>query len=136
MSAADGTRGLRWVSGGAVCAALAVTAGAFGAHGLADRLDARGLELWETAARYLMYGGLSLGLVALASHRAGPDRGVDLAGGAILAGAALFSSTVALLALGGPRWLGAVTPLGGAAMIGGLALLGARAWARSSRSRG
>jgi uncharacterized membrane protein YgdD (TMEM256/DUF423 family) len=131
---ADEARGLRWVASGAFCAAVAVAAGAFGAHGLADRLDPRGLELWETAARYLMYGGLSLGLVALAA-RGGPDRGLDLAGGLILGGASLFSATVALLALGSPRWLGAVTPLGGAAMIGGLALLGARAWARSSRSR-
>ena len=36
----------------------AVAAGAFGAHGLAARLDARGVELWETASRYFVYAGL------------------------------------------------------------------------------
>ena len=50
--------GGRWIVCGGLCCALAVGAGAFGAHGLASRLDARSLQLWETAARYLMYGGL------------------------------------------------------------------------------
>jgi len=48
-----------WLASGALCGALAVVAGAFGAHALADRLDAHALGLWETAARYLMYGGLA-----------------------------------------------------------------------------
>jgi uncharacterized membrane protein YgdD (TMEM256/DUF423 family) len=96
------SRGLRWLAAGAFCAAAAVAAGAFGAHGLADRLDPRGLELWETAARYLMYGGLALGLLGLASARCGIDRWLDGAGWALLSGSLVFSSTVALLALGGP----------------------------------
>lgn len=133
MSAArDGGLGRRWLACGTWCAALAVVAGAFGAHGLADRLDARGLELWETAARYLMYGGLALGLLGLSEKDGSRDRWLDVAGALLLAGAVVFSSTVALLALDGPRWLGAVTPLGGAAMIAGLALFGARAWSRRS----
>jgi uncharacterized membrane protein YgdD (TMEM256/DUF423 family) len=125
--------GMRWLACGAWCAAAAVVAGAFGAHGLSDRLDARGLELWETAARYLMYGGLALGLLGLASSRGEPDRFTHLAGSAVLAGAVVFSATVALLALGGPSWLGAVTPLGGASMIAGLVLFGARAWSRRTQ---
>ncbi|HUP25479.1 MAG TPA: DUF423 domain-containing protein [Thermoanaerobaculia bacterium] len=128
-------RGLRWLAAGAFCAAVAVAAGAFGAHGLAERLDARGLELWEIAARYLMYGGLALGLLGLAAPRGGRDRWLDVAGCALLSGSLLFSSTVAGLALGGPRWLGAVTPLGGTATIVGLALLGARAWAWARANR-
>lgn len=108
-----------WIATGALVCALAVAAGAFGAHGLATRLDARGLELWETAARYAMYAGLALlALGLLGLHD--PRRGLDLAGGLLLAGAAVFSGTVAALALGGPRWLGAVTPLGGLGLIVGL----------------
>jgi uncharacterized membrane protein YgdD (TMEM256/DUF423 family) len=126
-------RGERWLARAAFCAALGVAAGAFGAHGLASRLDARGLELWETAARYLMYGGLSLGLVSLAAARDVADRWIDVAGSSILGGAVVFSTTVAALALGGPGWLGAITPLGGAALIGGLALLGVRAWQLARR---
>ncbi|HEV7515484.1 MAG TPA: DUF423 domain-containing protein [Thermoanaerobaculia bacterium] len=115
-----------WISIGAFAAALAVVAGAFGAHALADRLDAHHLTLWETAARYLMYGALSLVLLGLAARGAGGSgNGSFGAGGWCLAlGTLVFSGTVAGLALGGPRWLGAITPLGGLLMIAGLALFG------------
>ena len=39
--------------------------GAFGAHTLAGRLEPHALALWETAARYLMYGGFALILAGL-----------------------------------------------------------------------
>lgn len=106
---------------GLAFAALAVAAGAFGAHGLADRLDEHGLELWETAARYLMYGGLALAcLGAFGGRTTAP---VSRTASLLLAlGTAVFASTVALLALGLPGWLGAVTPVGGVLMIAGLAL--------------
>ncbi len=115
-----------WIAGGALCCALAVLAGAFGAHGLKARLDAESLALWETAARYLMYA--ALGLVAIGStalHVAGrglPTSGLDAAAVCLLAGGLVFSGTVAVLALGGPRWLGAVTPLGGLSMVAGFVL--------------
>lgn len=96
---------------------MAVVAGAFGAHGLKSRLDPASLELWETAARYFMYSGfglVSMGLVARVLER--PIGGPAWS---LLAGGVIFSGTVALLALGGPRWLGAVTPIGGVLMIVG-----------------
>jgi uncharacterized membrane protein YgdD (TMEM256/DUF423 family) len=114
-----------WIFLGAVGGALAVVAGAFGAHGLAARLGPRELQLWETAARYLMYG--SFALISLGLYGAqGARRGIDTAGWCLLAGSAVFSGTVFGLALGGPRWLGAVTPLGGALMIAGFLIF---AWA-------
>ena len=39
------------------------------------------------------------------------------------AGTVLFSGSLYLLALGGPRWLGPVTPLGGLALLAGWLLL-------------
>lgn len=117
-----------WVSLGALGAALAVIAGAFGAHALAARLDPRSLALWETAARYLMYG--SLGLILLGLFRSARPRKLLRAAGLSLAlGTAVFAGTVFALALGGPRLLGAVTPLGGIGMIAGFLLfaLAARA---------
>lgn len=110
--------------GGLYCA-LAVIAGAFGAHALKTRLDPAALVLWETAARYLIYGGFGLlitGLLALG----GPRRGLDVGFVALAFGSLVFSGTVFALALGSPKWLGAVTPLGGAAMILGFLCL---AWA-------
>lgn len=114
-----------WIVLGALLGAVSVMAGAFGAHGLAARLDARSLELWETAFRYLMYGALALALIGLLA-RQGTVRGVAGAGWCLLLGSLIFSGTVAALALGGPRWLGAVTPLGGTLLILGFLLF---AWA-------
>ncbi len=110
-----------WIAGGALCCALAVLAGAFGAHGLKARLDAESLALWETAARYFMYaalGQVAIGLTALASG----GQGFGAAAVCVLAGSLVFSGTVAAIALGGPRWLGAITPLGGLSMIVGFVL--------------
>lgn len=109
---------------GALFCALSVGAGAFGAHGLAARLSERSLELWETASRYLMYGGLGAlvaGLVGLVASS--PSRALGASGWCLLAGSAIFSGTVFVLALGGPRWLGAVTPIGGTLLIAGFLLL-------------
>jgi uncharacterized membrane protein YgdD (TMEM256/DUF423 family) len=116
---------MNWIFLGALLGAVAVIAGAFGAHGLASRLDARSLELWETAARYLIYGAFALLLVGLFG-RQGAVRGVTGAGWCLLLGSLIFSGTVAILALGGPRWLGAITPIGGTLLILGFLLF---AWA-------
>jgi uncharacterized membrane protein YgdD (TMEM256/DUF423 family) len=106
---------------GPLICALAVGAGAFGAHGLAERLDERALALWETAARYMMYGGLGLTLLGIVG-RQWPRPGFEGAAWTLLFGTVVFSGTVAALALGGPRWLGAVTPLGGLLLIAGFLL--------------
>jgi uncharacterized membrane protein YgdD (TMEM256/DUF423 family) len=111
---------MNWILFGALGGALAVIAGAFGAHALGSRLEPHELALWETAARYLMYGSLALILVGLFGHPGA--RRADLAGWCLFAGTLVFSGTVAALALGGPRWLGAVTPLGGLLMIAGFLL--------------
>jgi uncharacterized membrane protein YgdD (TMEM256/DUF423 family) len=118
-----------WIAAGALLAAVAVAAGAFGAHGLAERLEPRALGLWETAARYRMYAAVGLLAVGLAGGRLGGGAGV--AGWSLLAGAALFSGTVAALALGAPRWLGAITPIGGVLLILGFVAL---AWSALRRA--
>jgi uncharacterized membrane protein YgdD (TMEM256/DUF423 family) len=111
-----------WIAVGAILCAGSIAAGAFGAHGLESRLDSAALALWETAARYLMYGGLGIVAVALAARPVG-GRLYSWSAGSILAGAILFCGTLAILALGGPRWLGAITPIGGLLLIVGLVLL-------------
>ena len=103
---------------GALWCALAIAAGAFGAHALAERLDVRSLALWETAARYLMYGGIGAVLVGIAGVH-WPRGGFVFSGFSLLIGALVFSGTVGAIALGSPRWLGAITPLGGVLMIAG-----------------
>ena len=90
----------------ALSAALAITAGAFGAHGAA-----------EQAAEWLKTGG-SYQLIHAVAALVVIDR---TRGGAwaLLFGSFVFAGTLYLMALGLPRWLGAITPIGGAVMIGG-----------------
>ena len=99
---------------GALLAALSIAAGAFGAHGAAS----------PQAAEWLRTGGL-YGLVHGAAVFAMADRR-RREGAMLLAGAAVFATTLWAMALGGPRWLGAVTPLGGVLMIAGWLLLALR----------
>src|SRR3954447_16252484 len=106
---------MNWIFLGALGAALGVIAGAFGAHALAARLEPRELQLWETAARYLMYASFSLlGLRLYAAQ--GARRGTEAAGWCRLAGGLIFSGPVFALAPAGRRLLGAVTPIGGLLM--------------------
>jgi uncharacterized membrane protein YgdD (TMEM256/DUF423 family) len=107
---------------GALNAAIAVGAGAFAAHGLRDRLDARALEVFETGARYQMYHAVAIilaGLIAMSGATSGAARGAQTAGWIFQAGIVLFSGSLYALALIGVKGLGAVTPLGGLAFLAG-----------------
>ena len=109
---------------------LAVALGAFGAHGLRQRLavledGAQRLEWWRTAANFQLMHALALGLVALLVGRASPVP-LSLAGWTFFGGIVLFSGSLYAMVLTGARGLGAVTPLGGIAFLVGWAAL---AWA-------
>jgi uncharacterized membrane protein YgdD (TMEM256/DUF423 family) len=91
----------------AVSAALAVAAGAFGAHAAAG----------EQQAEWLRTGGMYQLVHAVAAIAImGTARGPALT---LLAGSAIFAVTLYLMALGAPRWLGAITPIGGTLLIAG-----------------
>jgi uncharacterized membrane protein YgdD (TMEM256/DUF423 family) len=115
-----------WIALGALNAAIAVGAGAFAAHGLRERLDARALEVFETGARYQMYHAFAIVLAGLVAG-AGASRAAA-AGWVFQVGIALFSGSLYALALTGINGLGAVTPLGGIAFIAGWLWLAWAAW--------
>ena len=108
---------------GCILAALAVIAGAFGAHALEGRLTPDRLATFETAARYQMYHALALLACAAAVERFAAGT-ASAAGWLILAGICVFSGTLYALSFGAPRILGAITPIGGLALITGWLLLG------------
>lgn len=91
----------------ALSGALAVGAGAFGAHGA----NGAAVEWLKTGAQYQLVHALAA-LVALRFEARGPAW-------LFLAGGAIFSGTLYLMAIGLPRWLGAITPIGGALLIAG-----------------
>ena len=102
---------------GSALAALSVATGAFGAHGLANKLEPRMLEVWETAARYNMYHALALLAVAWLAQQTESATSTTVAAVAFIAGIALFSGSLYVMALSGIKWLGAITPLGGTAFL-------------------
>lgn len=94
-----------------------VVLGAFGAHALRDTLAAHGsASTWQTAVLYQLVHAVALLGLGLA-RPAAPWLG--RAALAWTAGILLFSGSLYLLALGGPKWLGPVTPLGGLGFIAG-----------------
>ena len=104
---------------GAVLGGLTVAFGAFGAHGLKDRLDTEQAAWFEKAVHYQGLHALALLAVALAAGHARPRRAHAVAAVAFGVGIALFSGSLYAMALGGPRVLGAVTPIGGTAFLVG-----------------
>ena len=106
---------------GALLGALAVILGAFGAHALRAHLEARDLEIFETAVRYQMYHAFALIAASWLLSRNVPYAGH--AAWAFIVGVAIFSGSLYLMVATGQRWLGAITPIGGVAMIAGWCLL-------------
>ena len=89
----------------ALSAALAIAAGAFGAHGASS----------QQAAEWLRTGGLYQlihAVAAIALMQAARTPAILM-----LVGAAIFAGALYLMALGAPRWLGAITPIGGSVLI-------------------
>ncbi len=110
----------------ALCGALAVLLGAFGAHGLDAVLTESQLTTWRTAVHYhQLHAVLALALcMRLLSDPAGRLRRAIYA---VLFGILLFAGSLYGMALGGPRWLGPITPLGGGLLIIGWLLVAAYA---------
>jgi uncharacterized membrane protein YgdD (TMEM256/DUF423 family) len=108
---------------GASLAGLAVALGAFGAHGLRAVLSPSDLATFETGVRYQMYHALALLAVAGLAQRWPGAPTLAAAGWCFVAGIVVFSGSLYVLVLTGPRWLGAVTPLGGVAFLLGWLLL-------------
>jgi len=106
-----------WMTVAAVSGTLAVVLGAFGAHGLRDRVSADQLAAWTTATQYHLLH--SVVLLALALFAAEAGRSMRLSGSLFAAGIVLFSGSIYLLVLTEQRWLGPITPLGGLCLIAG-----------------
>ena len=91
----------------ALSGALAVGAGAFGAHGASGETA----EWLKTGGHYQLIHAVAA-LIALKLDARGPAT-------CFVIGGLIFAGTLYLMALGAPRWFGAITPIGGLALIGG-----------------
>jgi len=98
----------------AVFGFTAVALGAFGAHALKPTLEMYGTSaIWQTAALYHLVH--SVVLLALGQRETAPKLAVWL----FVAGIAVFSGSLYVLAMTNIKWLGAITPLGGLSLMGG-----------------
>ena len=104
---------MNWSAIGAAGLALAVAAGAFGAHGLRGRLDEYQMGIYERAVFYQFIHAIGLLVTPLLVSRRAATRVCGL----LLAGIILFSGSLYVLALSGVTKWGMVTPFGGIAFI-------------------
>lgn len=118
----------KFITAGAVSAALAIGLGAFGAHALAARLTPEMLDVYHTAVLYHLFHSLGLPVAALVCFLKPQSRAAAVSGWLMVAGVVLFCGSLYLLAVTGVRWLGAVTPLGGLAFIASWLLMAVAAF--------
>jgi uncharacterized membrane protein YgdD (TMEM256/DUF423 family) len=112
-----------WLRLIAISGALSVTFGAFGAHGLEDRLSASYLDTFNTAVRYQFLHTLALlGIICLPDHLV-KQRTLHWVAISFTVGVLLFSGSLYLLVLFDIPSLGMITPIGGASLILGWVLL-------------
>lgn len=118
----------------ALMGAIGVGMGAFGAHALADRLEAAAMtSVWETAVLYHLIHTVAA-FAALGWAAFSGLRGLRTSALLWIIGIVLFSGSLYLLALDGPRWLGPITPFGGLALIASWIVAGVAALRTSQPS--
>ena len=101
---------------GSVFAALSVLFGAFGAHGLKNKLPIEDLVIFETAVRYKMYHALGILLLGVTSFFL-TEKLVSTPAYFLIFDVIIFSGSLFLLVFTNLRWFGAITPIGGLCLI-------------------
>ena len=109
---------------GSISGGLAVMIGAFGAHGLKDKLTEKMLANYMTGVEYHFYHTFALLAVGLLAMHFQP-RLLTASGWSFTIGILIFSGSLYAMAMTGITRLGAITPIGGLLFIAGWVLLAA-----------
>ncbi len=102
---------------GSINALLCVAFGAFGAHGLKQRLTTEMLAVYQTGVQYHFYHALGLILIVVVLFHLPKSKYLVISGWLMVVGIVLFSVSLYALSLPGIRGLGMVTPFGGVAFL-------------------
>jgi len=102
---------------GSVNMFLVVVLGAFGAHGLKERLSPEMMAAYQTGIQYHFYHAAGLLIVGILSFFLQMSSLIRWSGFLMVVGIVIFSGTLYLLSVTGARWLGAITPVGGTAFV-------------------
>lgn len=107
---------------------IAVLLGAFGAHGLKQRLSAEMLAIYQTGVQYHFYHTFALFAAALLMLHMPLNSSLRWSAVLFVVGIVVFSGSLYVLSITGVRWLGAITPLGGVAFLAGWLMLARAVW--------
>jgi uncharacterized membrane protein YgdD (TMEM256/DUF423 family) len=118
----------RFLISGALLLAVATGLGAWAAHGLERLIEPAAVATFRTGVEYHFYHALGLLGIGGLIDRSGANRSLLISGWLLVAGIALFSGSLYVLAFGIGRFLGPVTPLGGLCFIAGWLFLAAGLW--------
>lgn len=113
---------------GALTMGLAVALGAFGAHGLKNKLSQEMLAVFETGVQYHFYHGIGLLIIGLLAHYMPNSAMLEWSGWLMVFGIIIFSGSLYFLAISGLRWIGAITPIGGLCFIASWIFLALAVW--------
>lgn len=108
----------------ALLGALTVALGAFGSHGLKEKVNEYTLGIFETAVKYQFYHVFALLVAGILFQQFGNSY-MLWSGRLFIAGITLFCGSLYFLTYflannnESMKWLGAVTPFGGVCFIGG-----------------
>lgn len=102
---------------GAINAFLAVSFGAFGAHGLADKLEPKYLDIWKTGVTYQMFHALGILAAGLLLGKAAASSLFSWSGWLMLIGIILFSGSLYVLSVTQINIIGIITPFGGVSFL-------------------
>lgn len=108
---------------GAINAFLAVALGAFGAHGLADKLEPKYLEIWKTGVTYQMFHATGILIAGILLGKVASSSLFSWSGWLMLIGIVLFSGSLYVLSITKIGILGAITPLGGVSFLAAWVLM-------------
>jgi uncharacterized membrane protein YgdD (TMEM256/DUF423 family) len=130
VSVGGGRPGAGGVALAGVLGFSAVALGAFGAHGLRERLGPGMIDVYRTGALYHLVHAVVALVVALGAERLRRPR---LILGLLTGGVVIFSGSLYALAISGLVNLGAVTPLGGLLLLAAWATLVAEVFGGARR---
>ena len=107
---------------GAILGCLVVILGAFGAHGLKNKLSPEMMDIFQTGVQYHQIHTIALLAIALLLGNS-PSGVGTCAGWLFVTGIVIFSGSLYTLSITEIRILGAITPIGGLAFLAGWACL-------------
>jgi uncharacterized membrane protein YgdD (TMEM256/DUF423 family) len=111
-----------FLTAGAISGAMAVLLGAFGAHLLKQMILPDMLEVYKTGIQYQFYHTFALlGVGILMNFK--PTKTLKWSGYLFIAGTAIFSGFLYLLAITGIKALGMIVPIGGLTLVAAWILL-------------